>query len=619
MAVLSRLLVQMHFHFFPEMKRGREEMARRRVSECDVGITEYVCAEIPGFSGVIKDRFNDFLVNEINEDGVVVHLFNTQAPDDELPTAQSSHSDGERDVKLLDALLAGFDSIATVQKELVREIVELSRSKNVKSRVLLPTTGLKKEDRREIHAFFKNSFGSKLATETTDDGIVISCASQNSRQRSSTSVKKRFTIFTLIKENRDTMDAVSYLASLLGVPNKLFGFAGTKDRRGVTTQRISADRVSPKKLAALNTRLLERNMAIGDFTLSDSPLKLGNLRGNEFTIVLKYVRLCLYNQLIWCRQVDCSREQVETLSKSMSERGFINYFGMQRFGTGDIATHDIGNCILKSQWKDAVELLLAPSEDELDDIKRARLEWSQNGATQSLLDKLHARNIAEKQVLRVLSKEPNNYLGALQAVPRNLRLMYVHAYQSYIWNMAVSQRLQTYGFTIQKGDLVLRRGQKFATADDRFNAVHVVETEEDMSQYSIFDIILPLPGHIIRLPSNSIGAYYSKLLEKDGLALQDFKHTQKDFSLTGDYRYILSKPEGFEARLISYSDRTVPLVQNDLMKLKGESLLPTVTEGTYSALVLRFQLGTSEYATMCLRELMKLETSSSFHKQQSNK
>jgi tRNA pseudouridine13 synthase len=42
--------------------------------EVEVGISDYVSTETPGFAGVLKKRYTDFLVNEILPNGRVVHL-----------------------------------------------------------------------------------------------------------------------------------------------------------------------------------------------------------------------------------------------------------------------------------------------------------------------------------------------------------------------------------------------------------------------------------------------------------------------------------------------------------------------------------------------------------------
>jgi tRNA pseudouridine13 synthase len=42
--------------------------------EVRAGITEYVCPDNLGFTGVLKHRYTDFLVNEIGLDGKVLHL-----------------------------------------------------------------------------------------------------------------------------------------------------------------------------------------------------------------------------------------------------------------------------------------------------------------------------------------------------------------------------------------------------------------------------------------------------------------------------------------------------------------------------------------------------------------
>jgi tRNA pseudouridine13 synthase len=46
--------------------------------EVRAGITEYVCPDNLGFTGVLKQRYTDFLVNEIGLDGQVLHLKSTE-------------------------------------------------------------------------------------------------------------------------------------------------------------------------------------------------------------------------------------------------------------------------------------------------------------------------------------------------------------------------------------------------------------------------------------------------------------------------------------------------------------------------------------------------------------
>lgn len=44
----------------------------------------------------------------------------------------------------------------------------------------------------------------------------------------------------------------------------------------------------------------------------------------------------------------------------------------------------------------------------------------------------------------------------LSQIPRNSRLMYVHSYQSVVWNTMVSRRIDAFGLKAVEGDLVLR-------------------------------------------------------------------------------------------------------------------------------------------------------------------
>ena len=57
---------------------------------------------------------------------------------------------------------------------------------------------------------------------------------------------------------------------------------------------------------------------------------------------------------------DASLRRVVAASLStLSESGFINYFGLQRFGTSATPTHVVGRSLLKKEFARSVELVLS--------------------------------------------------------------------------------------------------------------------------------------------------------------------------------------------------------------------------------------------------------------------
>jgi tRNA pseudouridine13 synthase len=150
----------------------------------------------------------------------------------------------------------------------------------------------------------------------------------------------------------------------------------------------------------------------------------------------------------------------------------------------------------------------------------------------------------------------SNHNGALSKIPKNLRMMYVHAYQSYIWNSAVSQRIRLLGCSkAVPGDLVLSENEGVAnelgheiaedtpttetaaaatgkTTQQTLMATSKtpkakVLTEEDASRYTIYDVVLPLPGYSVTYPSGTIGELYRKMLDADGLDIDKMFRPQK--------------------------------------------------------------------------------------------
>lgn len=88
---------------------------------------------------------------------------------------------------------------------------------------------------------------------------------------------------------------------------------------------------------------------------------------------------------------------------------------------------------------------------------------------------------------------------------------------------------QTNTQTGDKSDNTSTNKTDNATAADEGKRVIPVKvlTQEDIDsgQYTIFDIVLPLPGNSVVYPPN-MKDYYQELLEKDGLKL-DLRHKFK--------------------------------------------------------------------------------------------
>lgn len=51
------------------------------------------------------------------------------------------------------------------------------------------------------------------------------------------------------------------------------------------------------------------------------------------------------------RNVTGTEEQIEGAMTSLKENGFLNYYGLQRFGTQSVPTHHIGRALLQGNWQ----------------------------------------------------------------------------------------------------------------------------------------------------------------------------------------------------------------------------------------------------------------------------
>lgn len=489
-----------------------------------------------------------------------------------------------------------------------------------------------KKKRTQIHTIFRNCpFLPKIETssntlDTTEMHVIkVSKVAKTGKKKMARNPggqierkpwpggkQHRYVKFVMEKVNMDSNQALSSLSRVLRLPVKLFSVAGTKDKRAVTCQFVTAYQVNPVRLVNLNN-VFQGLLKLGNFEYCADALGLGDLQGNEFEIVLRGLKgqnNALESDI--CMAVEKTRLQ-----------GFINYFGLQRFGTGQTPTHHVGEYLLCGNWKAAIDSILSVGNHVNSPAKEALHAFFADNDIKKAAELIPRKFPIQKALLDYLLKHGNceeHYPAALLDLPKTCRNLYVHAFHSYVWNNVVSERIKLHGIgRILPGDLALPRqrikdGEKVYLGKRKLQGSYIgipepsIITEEDIKseRYDFEDLVMPLPGSSVIYPQNSTALLYDRYINKvAGESLHNVRPFQYS-SFTGDYRHILVKPKDLQYKLHRYNDLDEELPCFDDI---GD-----LHHGAFLALVLKFSLPPSTYATMLIREVTKMQTDVDFAK-----
>lgn len=238
----------------------------------------------------------------------------------------------------------------------------------------------------------------------------------------------RFSIADVTAINWETNLLVKELSDRLHISRQRINFAGTKDKRAKTTRLMSFFNVPVEKLSEVKIK----NVTIENIYCSDFPVKIGDHHGNKFEIKIRNVDSKIKKDSI-----------AEIVSFIDQYGGFPNFYGIQRFGVLRPITHVVGRFIVKNDFKNAVWSYIAnPMAGENEETYNLRENLQKTRDISAALKSYTNELVFEKAILNKLVKEPEDYVGALKELPKNLLTMFIYAYQSYLFNRILSERIR---------------------------------------------------------------------------------------------------------------------------------------------------------------------------------
>ncbi|MCX6768341.1 MAG: tRNA pseudouridine(13) synthase TruD [Candidatus Micrarchaeota archaeon] len=394
---------------------------------------------------------------------------------------------------------------------------------------LSPSPGIGGEIKFDAESF--------LVEEIMLDGTVLERGKKVERE----STDGKYSHFVVEKRDWTTAAAVKEISKRLYVGQSRFDYAGTKDKTAVSVQLVSVFDIPPERIMGVRAKDIS---ILGAWKAAEK-VKMGDLLGNRFTIG-------------WRGSAEGenaeAEERVNSIHLELGGR-FPNYFGPQRFGSTRHNTHIIGEMMVARQFEEAaMEFLCATEGEKNEKSVEARKALAEHMDFARALNEFPKHLRPERTMLTWLAKSANDFIGAFRQLPRPTLLMFVHAFQSYLFNEMVSER-------VKEGEMAPEEGEYFCAEKAGFP---VLEEKGDSW----------LCGRIVGYETKP-NAREQEILDRHGISQRDFKiKSIPEISSKGAYRTLLAPYVDF-----------------------------SFTESKF-----RFSLPSGSYATSLLREFMDAKT-----------
>jgi len=374
-----------------------------------------------------------------------------------------------------------------------------------------------------------------------------------------------YTILRVASHGWEQHELAEAVARRLGLPRRAIAWSGTKDRRAVS-ERLFSYRGRPP-----TSELSLPNVTVIDAYTAREPLVLGRHYANSFEIHV--------GELADPPSALATYQRIDQELRHLG--GIPNFFGTQRFGEVRPVTHEVGRWIVRGDLPRAVDAYLidlpATAVEGAGDI--ARRDFGVHRDPVRALAEFPHEYRFERSILERLARG-DNPARALRALPYELRRLFVHAYQAYLFNRYLSAR-HAHGPPLERpvsGDTIVRLGRDGTWRGQ--DAVPVAEENlpecTDLVRRGRAYVAGPLVGTSTQLPDGAPGQLFREILAAEAVEPSSFGVPQApELASEGTWRPML-----------------LPLP-------------PLGLEGDASGVWFRFALPKGAYATVVLREFLK--------------
>ncbi len=392
----------------------------------------------------------------------------------------------------------------------------------------------------------------------------------------SSQVHNRYLLCVLVKRNWDTFIAVSNISRQLGISSDQVQIAGIKDAKAVTAQYVTLEHVLVGDVEKVHVK----DVKLYPVGYLRNPLSTYYLLGNHFHVTIRNIR---HSKKLIGQRIRKITDELE------AQTGLPNFFGHQRFGTTRPITHQVGRALVRGGLEQAAMLFLAkPSLHEHPNSRQARRELRETGNFRKALSYFPKQLRYERLMLRSLAEDMVDFASAFRKLPARLRRLFVEAYQSYLFNRFLSERIMRgvplnvaevgdYVVSVERSGLPMLDLWKTVSSEN----LHVINRAVKDGKMRI---ALPLVGYGQQTSRGVQGEIEQGILEEEDVELRNFRvDCMREMGSKGRLRAIVT-----------------PVQRLAFGKVQGGD-----DEDSGCRVEVDFVLYRGAYATVVLREIMK--------------